>query len=71
MVFHFNHVLMSFSLMRFCTLPSSDCTNISFFRLGAVMCMGVTAGAYILSLFAVSSIHFFATMFKNVSISVH
>lgn len=25
-----------------------------FFRLGAVMCMGVTAGAYILTLFAVS-----------------
>lgn len=26
------------------------------FRLGAVMCMGVTAGAYILTLFAVSCI---------------
>lgn len=28
--------------------------NIFYSRLGSVMCMGVTAGAYILTLFAVS-----------------
>lgn len=43
-----------FSQMRTCLLTSySDYIIISFFRLGAVMCMGVTAGAYILTLFAV------------------
>lgn len=34
----------------------SDYIFISFFRLGAVMCMGVTAGAYILTLFAVCTL---------------
>ncbi|MBA0594181.1 hypothetical protein Gorai_011096, partial [Gossypium raimondii] len=29
---------------------------LNFFGLGAVMCMGVTAGAYILTLFAVSQV---------------
>ena len=29
---------------------------LNYFRLGAVMCMGVTAGAYILTLFAVRTL---------------
>lgn len=34
----------------------ANLVSCSFFRLGAVMCMGVTAGAYILTLFAVCSL---------------
>ena len=35
----------------------SNDMNMTVFRLGAVMCMGVTAGAYILTLFAVCFLH--------------
>ena len=49
-----NHLSLTFSW----TISSihnllPDCMKSSSFRLGAVMCMGVTAGAYILTLFAV------------------
>jgi hypothetical protein len=46
-----------FSQMRSCVVNLlSYYIILYFFRLGAVMCMGVTAGAYILTLFAVCTL---------------
>jgi len=46
---------------------------ISFYRLGAVMCMGVTAGAYILTLFAVCALLEYCDLyvFKLLQLLVH
>lgn len=45
-----------FSQMRSCVVNLLSYYIILYFRLGAVMCMGVTAGAYILTLFAVCNL---------------